>query len=841
MAIARLPAVAPRTLLALSCLALALVPAATQPAQAAPACGRTDGTATPRWTALPQPKTGIQGATQLDKDSCLLVAATPGGIVVRSMDGGEHWTPTDTKDVRRLVSERLELVGEGIRSGPILAETAPTTTVPVPTVMVSGDDGKSFFHVGLVGPGGTVPLSATIHDAVMASHFEQGKRSFYVYLAASVGGTDTLLRSTDGGASYAPLPGAANIRPTAVAVNPTATDEIWVSGGAGGGAYVSVDGGTSFTQVCCAGTTVHDIAISQLGFGYVQVLLATDTGLMRSTDDGTNWTTISKAATYGVRTTPDDAGTILAVTARGVELGAAPHYKFEPLPGLPKDCTPNALRRNASVPPVFLVDCAPAAKTYRLGLSNYGSKGTGTTGSTILIPPLNGRTARSLVELATWVLPSAKLTSGAVAFDGRSIFYDTATPGVISSVDARTGAPGAPVTLQRPVKSLTFDLRANALLYADIADHLWSHDMATSADTDLGKTPWFVPSYDPFSGGLAWFQEGFSDLWRAPRDAPAKAKQVCHSRAYSYDIPSTFVASGDGGGYIQGESDQALLRVAGNCEVTGIYSHRVFSESTDENDALACDTQTFFPQAAVWLRDSALGSVTAYGVPFGFCPMPSALTMTSPPELTEDETGNVCGVLVNRTTGVPAAARAVTLRLDGTVVARAQTDVAGKACTTYVPRHLAVGTRHAQLSMNFAGDSGLDPTAATAPILLTKEGPPPPPPLPPPPPPAPQVVVPVVIPVPHPPPPAAANPPPPNAPPPGQIPAAQPQPLAQGAAMGQHDTQEELAIATNEADDRTEETLAMSSLAGSALLTAMAYGVACGRRRRTRTSYARAD
>jgi hypothetical protein len=839
MASARLPVVAPRTFLALSCLALTLVPAATNEAHAAPSCGRVDGTTAARWSPLPQPKDGIRGATQLDKDSCLVVAATPGGIVVRSFDGGEHWTPTDTKGVARLMSERLELVGEGIRNGPILAETAPTTTVPVPTIMVSGDDGKSFFHVGLVGPGGTVPLSATLHQAVMASHFEQGTRQFYVYVAASVGGTDTLLLSTDGGASYAPVPGAANLRPTSVAVNPTATDEIWVSGGPGGGAYVSVDGGTSFKQVCCAGTTVHDIAISSLGFGYVQILAATDAGIMRTTDDGANWTPVSKTAAYGVRTPPDDAGTVLAMTEHGVELGNAPRYEFEPLPGLPTDCAPNALRRNASVPPVFLVDCAPAAKTYRLGLAMYGSHAAGNSADEILTPGLNGRTARPLTELATWRLPNANVKSGAVAFDGRTIYYDTASSlgaaNGVGSVDARTGAPGTHFLTKHPPRSLTFDLRGNALLYADTSNTLWSRDMAAGTETSLGHTPYFVPSYDPYSGGLAWMKEGEPNLFRAPRGEPDKAVKICFSKIFDYDIPSTFVASGDGGGYVQGESDQALMRVSGDCLITAVYSHRAFSESTDENDALACDTQTFFPQAAVWLRDSALGSVTAYGVPFGYCPMPSAMTMTSPPELTEGETGEVCGLLVNRTTGVPAAARAVTLRLDGTLVARAQTDVAGKACATYVARHVAIGTRHARFSMQFAGDAGLDPTSAAAPLLLTKRPPPPPPLPPPPPPPAPQVVPVVVIPVPHPPPPVAANPPPNGPPPPGQPPAAQPQPLAQGAAMGQHDTQEELALATNEADDDNEETLAMSSLA------ATAFGVACRRERRARTSYARAD
>src|SRR5205823_1059558 len=79
---------------------------------------------------------------------------------------------------------------------------------------------------------------------------------------------------------------------------------------------------------------------------------------------------------------------------------------------------------------------------------------------------------------------------------------------------------------------------------------------------------------------------------------------------------SSFVAGGDGGGYIQIEDNSTLFRIDRHCLVMGVFNHHAYSESSNENDAMACDTQTFFPQPAIWIRDSGPGTVTAYGVPF---------------------------------------------------------------------------------------------------------------------------------------------------------------------------------------------------------------------------------
>lgn len=792
---------------------------------------------TDQWVRLSTPG-GAPLATvdQLDQDPCVLVGADASGARWRSTNGGERWAAfPEAPWLRRVLAEGLQPRAGADGLGPVLAVgSAQRGSGAGDQVYVSDDDGQSFVPatvtyaaapVAVPEPAGQATgLRMDVRAAATAVRYVGGTAAAYVYAAGRVtspllsgrpvDGVASLLKSTDGGRSFTPLDSARQLAVTAIAVNPTSPDEIWVNDqrATGGGAWVSYDGGQSFSSACCPQASVNDITVTAAPDGGIVVLLATAAGLLRSVDDGASWQTIADGAVTGVRTPADDPTTILAQTDSGVQLSTGDVARFKPLPGLPADCGPRQLRSNDRVPTTFLVDCASG--TFRLMLTKY-TGGAVRSGGAPVVPTPTGPvgagdvtgTGRPLTELARWSLPGSNTSTGTIAFDGKVLYYDLNSPGAIGRVRAADGKTLQTWRTDLAVVSLTVDLRANRLIVTVATGGLYALDLDTGKQTWLGVPPTKVPSYDSFSGGLSWVPEFSWTLWRRPIAGTGRGQQVCTVSGSNFTgvtttagAPSTFVAAGDGGGYIQMEDDASLSRIDNNCRVVGNYTHRVFSESSAENDAMACDTQSYFPQPAIWIRDSQPQTVTAYGVPFGYCPMPSRLALEVPSQVVAGSVTSLCAVLVNATNGDPAANRGIEMSVSGTVAGHGQTDAAGRACVPYVPAGGLVGRRDLAVSARFAGDSALYPSSARGVLGVLDALAPPAVPnqvavvVPPPVPPAPAVPP---NPVPNPGPAGApAQAPVPNAAnaPAGQI-QANAQPVAQGVVVPQRQQQPQLALA----------------------------------------------
>jgi hypothetical protein len=786
------------------------------PAAPAAAPCRYPGTTPPdRWAAVATPP-GAASAAQLDQDPCTLLAAGPSGRRWRSTDAGVRWTAVPGPAIARVLAERLQPRAGAEPVGPLLGIGAVPDATGQPQVYVSDDDGVTFAEsqlgvaaatpAGPVGQG-LVPLRADLVAAATAVHYTAGRPEAYVY--ASAAGAPGLLKSTDGGHTFGALPAARHLTVSAIALNPTSQDEIWVNDtGRAGGAWVSYDGGTTFTSACCPLTQVRDISVSAAPDGGIVVLLATDTGLLRSTDDGKTWLVASTNAVTGIRTPADDASTLLAATATGVVVSSGPTVAFRPVPGLPASCAPHRLRRDERVPATFLVDCGE--RPYRLLLRTYGAgDGTGPGGGGGPGgPPGPGpgpdpasAQGRPLTELAHWALPGSDVNTGTIAFDGATLYYDMTTAGDIGRVRASDGAFLGTWHTNLRIWSLTVDLRRNQLLVTGGSGGLFALDLVTRVVTKIGTSPGGLaaPSYDSSADGLSYLDLNGGTLYRRPRTGEGPGTPACSVGPET--LPSTFVASGDGGGYVQSEDDSTLFRVSRTCATLGRYTHRTFSESGAENDAMACDTQSYFPQPAIWLRDSLLQSVSAYGVPFGYCPMPSRLSVVLPRDVLAGSVAALCAGLGNATNGVAAADRGVEIAVGGVVAGHGQTDATGRVCVPYAPAGGFAGRRDLPVTARFAGDSALYPSSAAGrlgvldappvpPVPRPATGLVPPPPLPP---------APAVPPNPVPNPGQAAAPaqaPAPNAAnaPAGQA-QANAQPVAQGVVAPQRQQQPQLALA----------------------------------------------
>ncbi len=728
-------------------------------ATAAGTCRYPSGVPMNRWSPLPQPP-GVRlvSAGQLDDDPCTLVGADADHGLWRSDDGGRVWRHLDGQPpVSGIFTEGLTVQSNrGGGPAPVLA-VGPDTSVPgspLPRLLVSHNGGMTFAPamLSLEASVDQSPVDETVAEplpvsvetgalaAATATHYVKGAPTPYLYVVAhpehalpaaqAAGAPGMLVKSDDGGATFHPLPGAADLTPTVVAVNPTSADEIWVNditpGAAGGGAWVSVDGGQSFSQACCANATVSDITITPAPGGGVVILLATNQGVMSSVDDGSSWTTISSTSASAIRTAPDAASAIVVQTPTGTALSTAATTQFAGLPGLPSGCAPRGLRRDALVPATFLVDCGGSAGIYRLVLDGYQATANNGSASTSLLPSLPGLPAnpvgppgRPLSELATWLLPDANTASGAVAFSGTALYYDQQIPGDVGVIQADTGRYLGVIHTDLNILSLSFDLKRNRLIITTRPGELVAYGLGRKRLVSLGAAPTGVPSYDSFIDGLSWVPEDGSLLYRdTMTGGPAASQRVCTVIVPDGDRVSTYVAAGDGGGYIQGESDTTLFRIDRHCNLVGTYSHRRYSESTAENDAMACDTQTFFPQTAVWIRDSLPGTVTGYGVPVGYCPMPARLLLSTAGTVHQGTTSALCARLVNATTGAPAANRPITVTAAGLVVGNGQTDLLGRLCLPYLAPLTANGKTVVPVQASFPGDSALYPATTRAALTV---------------------------------------------------------------------------------------------------------------------------
>jgi hypothetical protein len=798
-------------------------------------CNPWDPSGQERWLPLPEPQATLVSVGQLDRGRCDLIGAQPDGTVVRSSDAGQSWNVVSKAPaLRRIATEALQLLpGRFDAKGPVLASDADS---PVPRVWYSSDDGHSFAQAWLAvgessdsGAGGPTPLRGDVLAATAVAERSPfaaitGKPYFHtVYAivrlaraAADVGSVPgpgvpspvsshtVLVRSINSGNSFAAMQGAAAFAPTVVAVNPSDAGEVWLNdqrAGMGGGVRVSHDGAQTFGAPLFPDHTVRDISVAVLPNGALQVVLATDKGLKYSVDDGATWATFSAGSGItGVRAFPDDPTKLLVQTDKRSML--ITESSVRELPGLPAGCSTSGLRRTATIPPTFLMECGDTTYRYSLQrpLSEDGKPIDGSDWSRdahVDVPTAPG-VGVPLTELVTYTLPGAWSKSGALAFDGLRLYYDLGAgngQNGVGVVDAGTGTPLGQFRPKAPFFSMVYDpRRARLLLVNNSPSVVYAYDMKTGAEKTLGPSPYGIPSYDARIDRFSFIRHIGRDLetWPLP-DQPGFPRKVCTQAVPENPFPyyqstvsnsvSTFVATGDGGGYVQYEDDRTMVRLDRHCKMVGPqYMHRQYAEALVENDTMVCDTQTFFPAAAIWIRDSGPGTVTAYRVPFAYCPMPSRVQLTAPSTLQQGQSGPLCTRLVNTTTGLPAADKIVTLAVDGLVVGGGATDDRGELCAPYTAPFGGPGRRAALVTASFKGDAALFPATAAGVIAIFRTvAVPPAPPQPP--------GLALQPPVPPVPPPAAPNPGPgpaaAPAPAPAPASAAQAQPVAQSQTMGQ--------------------------------------------------------
>jgi hypothetical protein len=248
------------------------------------------------------------------------------------------------------------------------------------------------------------------------------------------------------------------------------------------------------------------------------------------------------------------------------------------------------------------------------------------------------------------------------------------------------------------------------------------------------------------------------------------------------------VGTGDGFVYVETEDDSTVVRVDRSCHVLAAFVHEQFSEAPAENDALACDTNTF-DEPAVWLRDAVHGRVVAYAVESGYCALPSAVSVTAPRSVSTGGSGRVCATLRSRAKGEPLPGLPVDLLVAGRGIGSPVTDAQGRACTDYVPFSFEAGSGAATSEARqpvlaaFLGTPAYRPASARASLVVNRVVQPPPRPVPP----ALEGMPAPVAAVAAPPPPPPVQPPQPPPPAPQQQPVTQPQghPGAQPGAMGQ--------------------------------------------------------
>lgn len=683
------------------------------------------------WSRVGSPAgASLVSVQQLDRDPCVLVGADAGGHVWRSTDGGHKWGRAGgSTALSHVFAERLGHTGAGADGQPVLA-TGPATPATGARVYYSADEGSTFAPSTVSGAG----LISSVRS-VAAGSTRSAPSYALADLAASLTPTSpappatlpisavspdaVLLRSDDGGRSFAAVPATNAAFANVLAVSPADPRQIWINdtrpagsaAGSLGGAWISNDGGETFTQGCCAGRLVNDIALVQAANGSVSALLASDSGVVRTDDYGNVKATLGDATPYyGVR--PLSGGGVLAETDASVE--AIDGGTVTVTNGLPAGCTPRGLRVDAVAPSSYLVDCTKTGGTYRLVWDGIALLGSG-HGAKPPPPPTGSGLPNApvpLLPLDTIALPNSGSTGAAIAFDGTTLYYDTTEDGYVGRVNAHTHADEGRLDVGVGDWGLSMDLKRNHLLITTsfLNDgSLVAYDLATHTEKSLGPEPDKAPSYDASEDGFTFVREDGATVYKGTlRGGPLHVQGVCH---LSPSPDTSFsIATGDGGVYVQDEDDRTVYRFGPppTCALLGVYVHRTNSEGK-ENDTGACDSQTFFPQSAIWIRDAALGSATAYAVPAGYCPMPSALTLSASAKAAPGTTSQICARLTNHTTRLPASDRVVSLSTGGTLFGRGLTDSTGTACWTFrMP-----GRKPVPLFASFAGDAGLFPASAT--------------------------------------------------------------------------------------------------------------------------------
>jgi hypothetical protein len=294
--------------------------------------------------------------------------------------------------------------------------------------------------------------------------------------------------------------------------------------------------------------------------------------------------------------------------------------------------------------------------------------------------------------------------SGTLTFDGRALYYAPQTGGDQSTVYRMSPVNGREleeVQIDVPnLDALTYDGRRNRLYAVGRiqSNTIISVDASPAAMYDVdpatgeAEKMFDIQNY----GNTHYSFDATLDAFRVISEGPFTLKTVdlggdevasCEIEDVpeSASGPSTLAAAGDGQVYIQLEDDTTIIKVDANCAVTDSGIHDKYSEAS-ENDAMVCDTVTF-GVPAVWIRDGQLNAVSAYEVPSGYCPLPTALTpvRSSTATVSRGRQTLLCTRLSLPGHQLNLPGQLVTISVDNSPIGKGRTDRNGVLCLPYTP------------------------------------------------------------------------------------------------------------------------------------------------------------
>lgn len=661
------------------------------------------------WHQIPTPR-GLGVVTQLDDSQCDLLTTGPSREVQLSPDGGLSWHSTGSLPVAA-----SRLIASGLSPATVLAVPARVgrqglAAKSAPGLYLSTDRGRRFSaSTGLDG----VVVHDVAADVGNPSTLYAAGSSVPVLSLIATPGSPSIYQSLDGGHSWTGFRSSAPFQAVAVAVDTTDSAVLYAadSSAALGGLWVSADGGSTFVQKQHFRATSLDVA--EIPGGGNEVYVGTSSGLRVTRDQGA--TVAGSFPGLGISAVRAESGhpsAAMLVTAQGLwRTSDTGQTSRSATSGLPEACDGVDLIRDTAEPSTFVISCSDGSPwRFRSDGSDFdtadSSPGTNSTSGLSLPPP------KEMRELAVRRTPvNGDGTSGSIAFDGSYLYYsDNHQGGVVHRIDAGTGKDAGDIRTgyRETFRHLAYDSNRHVLYVGDPKANVLALDLRT---LKLRRMFTFSPyGYDvgdfTFDAAIDRFvaiDDGSTSLYEW--DLAGHQVSTCSidfSGITSFVTVSgggpvslaAVVATGDGLLYGEVEDDSTVVRMDRGCHILAAYKHESFSEAGDENDAVACDTVTFAPKAAIWLRDAdsasgngktPVGKMHAYEIPGGYCALQTRMTLSSPGVVDPGQVANVCATLKRAATGQAVPGQQIGIFVADRALSPAVTDPSGVACAPYSP------------------------------------------------------------------------------------------------------------------------------------------------------------
>jgi hypothetical protein len=154
--------------------------------------------------------------------------------------------------------------------------------------------------------------------------------------------------------------------------------------------------------------------------------------------------------------------------------------------------------------------------------------------------------------------------------------------------------------------------------------------------------------------------------------------------------------------YLQTEGDSTADDIdTSNCRRVATYAHAIYAEPDNEDEQMVCDPISIDRATVLWLRDGGAGTVSAYTMPDGYCPVPTSLHYDGDTHVVRGQTALLCATLSRVGDDVPVADRSVSFQLNGDLLGNAISDGNGRACVLTV---VTLGAGPYPITTSFNGD-----------------------------------------------------------------------------------------------------------------------------------------